>query len=652
MAEPLRLLIVEDSESGAALVETTLRRDELPVRSRRVADERCLRQALDDGPWDLVIAEHCVPELGALRVLEILDELGQEIPTIVVSGAIGEEAVARVMRAGARDCVLRQSLARLPSAVRRELAGEPFDGERVEGATGHSRALEQLELSEERFTKAFFANPNPAIITTLADSTILEVNEGLCELAGLSREELIGRNGIELGLWDPEHADRMARLLEEEGAVRDLEVRAHGRGGAELDLLLSAVVVEMEGTRCVLNVAVDMTERNRLEARLFQAQRLESIGALAGGIAHDLNNVLTPILMAIKLLRKHPMHQRERVLGILESNARRGADLIRQLLTFARGTEGPRIPVSLETLVSEIAATVRDTFPRSIELEVRLDEDLWMVEGDPTQFHQVLLNLVLNARDAMESKGRLTIRARNQELDANASERHPNAQQGRYVVLEVTDTGPGIPDELRRKVFDPFFTTKKLGHGTGLGLFTVDSIVSTHGGFVEVARGSAGRGARLLVYLPVTGRRQRRTDERAALTSALDGNGELILIVDDEEAVREIAAGVLEASGYRTVPAADGLAAVSRFEERRAEVRAVVIDMVMPRMGGAETICTLRKLDPHLPIIAMSGIDSGSEAAAECAKADLVLSKPLTAEELLASLRKVLQDSERIREAL
>jgi len=529
------------------------------------------------------------------------------------------------------------------------------DGELVylEGAlfdiTERRRAQDVLERTEERFSKAFVSNPNPAVITTLSDGTILEVNEVLCEMSGLERDELIGQNGTALGLWNAEHARELRRRLEEHGSARGMELRARSRDGKPFDLLISAVVVEMAGEPCIVNVGVDITERKRLEAQLLRAQRLESIGTLAGGIAHDLNNVLTPILLAIKLLRRDRPKQRERVLSILETNARRGADLIRQLLTFARGAEGKRIPVELSPLVREVSTVARDTFPKAIDLSVRVDDDLWAVEGDPTQLHQVLLNLAVNARDALDGRGQIEITAANRTLDEQDLRGRPGRLPGRYVVLEVADSGPGIPHELREQVFDPFFTTKDPAHGTGLGLFTVETIATAHGGFVEVAsrtdRSSLAAdepaGARFRVYLPVAPRHEGEAVRRSVLPP-LEGRGELVLLADDEEAVREIAAGVLEASGYRTLLAADGRAALARFEERRNEVRVAVIDLMMPRMDGLETIRALRTAEPDLPIIAMSGVEGDGEPGEAPAGADRFLPKPLTAEELLGALRAVL----------
>lgn len=756
MGDPLRLLLVEESGDDAAQIEATLRWGGFAVESHRVTSLEALRRALREARWDVLVTNYELEGVDGLEVLALAGEEDVELPVILVSERIGEEAAVEAMRAGARDYVDKSSLARLAPAVRRELeeavsrrqrriaeakyavlfrsspnptlltaaedgrflelneaferiSGYPRqevlgkttvelgfwshgssrdrfrralledgsirdmelqvehkDGRLldtlvsaemvelpeglgilsvVEDITERKRARRALERSEERFSKAFFANPNPAVITTLSDDTILEVNECLCEMTGYRREELLGQSGVALGLWGQEDAVRVGRHLRDRESVRDMEVRSRGRDGTTYELLVSAVTVEMAGEPCVLNVGVDITERNRLQAQLLRAQRLESVGTLAGGIAHDLNNVLTPILMAIKLLRQDRAEERDEILDVLESNARRGADLIRQLLGFARGAGRRRIQVDCERLVLELGGIVRDTFPKSVELELSVEDDLWQVEGDPTQFHQALLNLAVNARDAMDGEGKLSIIARNREVDEGGDEVLRGMPPGRYVELRVADTGPGIPVALRHRVFDPFFTTKDPGHGTGLGLFSVERIVTAHGGFVEIADVREGQGALFVLYLPVTGRRSEETGRRQAVLPSLESDGELVLVVDDEEAVREIAAGVLEAAGYRTLAAADGQEARRLLEEHGSEVRAAVVDLVMPGVDGGATIEALRRLRPDLPVIAISGLDDRIQGTPPPG-ADLFLGKPFTAEELLAALRRLLRPIE------
>ena len=510
--------------------------------------------------------------------------------------------------------------------------------------TEESRARNALQVSEERFSNAFFANPNPAVITTLDDGKILEVNDVLCEMSGYRREDLVGRDGKMLGLWNEDHAREMARLLGERGSVRNLELEARSRSGEVHQLLISAVMVELGGETCVLNVANDVTESRNLEQQLLRAQRLESIGTLAGGIAHDLNNVLTPILMGIKLLRREVPEGAERILSILESNTRRGSELIRQILAFARGVEGERIEVQLRQLVGEVAATVRDTFPKSITLSVVCEGEPWPVMGDPTQLHQVLLNLALNARDAMEEKGTLTLRVLNRELEEGVVEGRPKARPGPWVVLEVEDTGVGMCPEVQEKIFDPFFTTKPRARGTGLGLFSVDAIVTSHEGFI-VVDSAPGCGTRVRVFLPARGE-GRLEDRGREPRLAARGEGRGVLVVDDEGAVREIITGVLEASGYRTFVAADGVEALDRFKERRAEIDAVLLDMMMPRMDGFETIAVLRRVDPDIPIVCISGMAARRDPRRPPPGTQKLLRKPISPEALLSALEEVTASAE------
>lgn len=688
MAETLRLVIVEDSDDGRS-IEKALQREGFVVRSSRVEDLDNLRQDLGlerSLRWVSVVrremeetpprgaeakyaaAFRASPNALALTALEDGRFLEANEALCQVTGYCRQDVVGHTaLELGfwpdeaTRERFIRElrdkgSVRDFELAVRRkdgrildmmmsaeivELSEERAVLSIIEDVTERKRACRALELSEQRFSKIFFANPNPALITTLTDGKILEVNETACQMSGFGRDELIGRHGIDLGLWDEAHADRVQRLLEKHGAARDLELQARGRDGAVHDLLVSTVVVEMAGEPCVLNVAVDMTERNRLQAQLLRAQRLETLGTLAGSLAHDLNNVLTPILAATKLLRNKRPDQLERVAGILESNAHRGADLIRQLLSFTRGSDGKRVPVRLDSLVREIGSLVEDTFPKAIRLEVHVDPDLWTVEGDPTQFQQVLLNLAVNARDAMDGAGTLSIGVRNRELVEGDGKIFRGLPPGRYVELEVADTGPGIPEELRPQIFDPFFSTKEPGHGTGLGLFTVERIVTAHGGFVDLGAASEEGGTRFRVYLP-TERAGEGKGGRSLLPALPRGHGELVLIIDDEEAIRELAAGVLRASGYRTLLAADGCSGLSRFEEHRPDVCVVLIDIRIPGTDGVQTIRALRRLDPDVRIVALEGIGGRFQHSGCPPGADLCLRKPLTAQDLLEGLSRAL----------
>ena len=388
----------------------------------------------------------------------------------------------------------------------------------------------------------------------------------------------------------------------------------------------------------------DLTEQKKMEEQYLRAQRMESIGTLAGGIAHDLNNVLAPIMMSIELLKLESGmdSRRSRILDTILASSRRGADLVRQVLSFARGVDGQRVAIRLPHLVHELEGILSSTFPRNIRIIEEVPADLWPVVGDPTQLHQVLLNLSVNARDAMPHGGTLTLAAANAVIDAQYAGMGAEVKAGKHVVLQVTDTGPGIPPEMRARIFEPFFTTKELGKGTGLGLATVHTIVKSHDGFMNV-ESEMGRGAIFRVYLPADPALQPTEDAVAAPPDLPRGHGELVLVVDDEFPILEITRQTLEAFGYRVLTAGDGVEAVALYAKQPAEVALVLTDMMMPVMDGAATIQVLQRINSAVRIIAASGVSSGDTvAAAASAGVKHFLLKPYTAETLLKLVREVL----------
>lgn len=387
----------------------------------------------------------------------------------------------------------------------------------------------------------------------------------------------------------------------------------------------------------------DITEKKQLEAQFFRTQRLESIGTLASGIAHDLNNVLTPILAAAQYLRlRFPSsdERHQQMLKMLEVNTKRGADLVQQVLSFARGVEGRRALMQVEQLLIEIEQIVKRTFPKLIEVHTEIPSTkLWLVSADSTQLHQVMMNLCVNARDAMPNGGTLTISAENLVIDRTFAQMHPDAEVGSYVVITIADTGSGIAPELLDRIFDPFFTTKDIGKGTGLGLATVVGIVKGHQGFVSVTS-EVGQGSRFQVFLPAV---EGLMELQPEIRECPQGQGELILVVDDEIAVQEITRTVLEDHNYRTIVASDGYEAIARYAEHQSEVQLVIMDIMMPSMGGLTAIRTLRQLNPDVKIIATSGLMASSQLSEISESAvDVFLAKPYNTYDLLTTIRQVL----------
>ncbi|MEH2275896.1 MAG: response regulator [Nostoc sp.] len=507
-------------------------------------------------------------------------------------------------------------------------------------------ALRDRKLAEEKIREqaALLDVTTDAICVRDLNNQIIFWNKGAETLFGWQATEARGKNASELLFDEPSP--------EIEAAV--LQVISKGKWQGELTKLTkmgkeilvasrwSLVCDEQGKPKSILTVDTDITEKKLLEAQLFRAQRLESIGTLASGIAHDLNNILTPILAGAQLLPlKFPnIDERTRhLLEILEINAKRGADLVKQVLSFARGVEGKHITLQLRHLIVEVAKILKETFPKSIEVSTDVPQDLWMVSGDSTQLHQVLMNLCVNARDAMPNSGILSISAENLLIDENYARMNLEAKEGPYTVITVFDTGVGISREILDRIFEPFFTTKDVGQGTGLGLSTVLGIIKSHGGFVNVYS-EPGNGTSFKVYLPaVEGMETLSLEELPPQT----GHGELILVVDDEVAIQEITRTSLEAHNYKTLIASDGMEAIALYAQNRDKISAVLMDIMLPSLDGLTAIRTLLKINPQVRIIASSGLTSDNKLSAVAAiGVNTFLSKPYTVNELLFSLQKVL----------
>jgi nitrogen-specific signal transduction histidine kinase/CheY-like chemotaxis protein len=400
---------------------------------------------------------------------------------------------------------------------------------------------------------------------------------------------------------------------------------------------------EASQPKSILTVNTDITEKKQLEAQFLRAQRLESLGTLASGIAHDLNNILTPILAIAPLLPLNlpPLSERsQQLLKMLDENAKRGAELVKQILTFARGLDGERAPVQVKHLLRELEQVIRSTFPKSITIRRHIaTQDLWLVSANATQLHQVFMNFCVNARDAMPEGGILTISAENRVIDQIYTQMNLEAKEGSYVVITFTDTGIGIVLENIDRIFEPFFTTKGVGEGTGLGLSTVLGIIKNHGGFVAVSS-EVGQGTEFQVFLPAIA----GTEPPVARVQELPmGQGELLLIVDDEVNICETLKITLENQNYRVLTAKDGIEAIATCAKHREDIKVVLMDMMMPSMDGSAAIHALQMLNSQIKIIACSGLTVRDPALEVGVKA--FLAKPFSADVLLNTLHRVLREA-------
>ncbi|HMM78408.1 MAG TPA: PAS domain S-box protein [Pyrinomonadaceae bacterium] len=487
-----------------------------------------------------------------------------------------------------------------------------------------------------------------AVIVCDLNYDILFWNRGAEKIYGLSVEEVLGRSIVDVLLGG--NVQELETIRAEFEPLEKLNhvAKRKAKDGRQLtiDARWTLVRNELGQPDYILITQTDISQQKQAEDHLLRVQRMESIGTLAGGIAHDLNNTLSPVLMGVEMLEgSEPLSGEGRKwLALIRDNAERAADLVRQVLTFARGSEGNVVPMQLRHVAKELIQVLRETLPKSIVLKQQVAPDLWMIKADPTQMHQVLMNLCLNASDAMPDGGTLAISLTNEMIDDGYHHMNPEIVPGRYILVEVEDTGHGMSNETIERIFDPFFTTKEIGKGTGLGLSTVLNIVEGHGGILSV-KSSVGRGTKFSIFLPAIALQEPSAVSDEGHTSS-DGDGRLILIVDDEADVREIIRAALEKAGYRTLEAPDGADGLATFADHKDEIAAVITDASMPLLDGVVLSRAIRKIAPATKIIAMSGLLSSSQISQlEAAGVDAFLTKPFTAKKLLACLAVLLPES-------
>ncbi len=513
----------------------------------------------------------------------------------------------------------------------------------AEDITEHRLAI--LRIKEQA---ALIDKTQDAIIVKDLDGVVIFWNASAERIYGWTRDEITGKRADSILFKEKLQMKEAQEILLKKGEWIG-ELRQQNKDGSEvlIEGRWTLLKDEKGNPKSILAVNTDITERKKIEAQFLRVQRLESIGTLAGGIAHDLNNVLSPIIMGLDLIRQNeefPEHL-YLILDSMARSARRGTDLVKQVLSFARGLEVRKITLQLEHVVREVESIIENTFPKNISFGYTPSRNLALISGDPTQLHQVILNLCLNARDAMEQGGHLHISTRNVTLSKQNLDSYPECQPGPYVCLEVRDEGVGMTPEIKEKLFEPFFTTKETGKGTGLGLPTVLGIVRSHSGFITVYS-EPGQGTAFHVYLPA----KQEVDEVEAFVAHTgplpEGNGECILVVDDEEAILNVTKDTLETFGYTVFLAGNGAEAVKLFSLHRDKIDLVLTDMMMPVMDGPELVMALQQINPDVKVVACSGLEASRMLSrASGAGVSVFLTKPFTAESLLTTVHEALHFS-------
>ena len=608
-----------------------------------------------------VLVNHLFCQMKGMKAGEFLGKTPQEVAAAEEAkqgpmgpatkyAATGAEHHERILQTGksiemVEEYVNADGSKRLLHAMKWPVFGP--DG-KIIGTQGIQLDITELKWAEEhvREQAALLDKAQDAILVLDLNDRIVFWNKSAERIYGWSAAEAIGKNPVDLflgGAVSPRHAEVIKAVKERGEWSGELqEITKHGET-VTVQGRCNVICDEQGRPKSKLIINADITEKKKLEAQFLRAQRMESLGTLAGGIAHDLNNVLTPLLVSVQVLKQNITDaDRQRLLEALETNVQRGASLVKQVLAFGRGVAGERASIHPKHIASEIRQIVRETFPKSIVFDLHSDNDLWTIIGDPTQLQQVLLNLCVNARDAMPDGGKLSIRMENTVLDEAYAGMNPEARTGPYVLIKVADTGTGIPKEIQDKIFDPFFTTKEPGKGTGLGLSTTLGIVKSHGGFIN-CYSEPGKGSTFKVYIPANTTLAEMENAVAGEARLPRGHNELVLVVDDEEPIRELAQKVLERFGYRVLLAADGTEAVSLYQPRRNEIDVVITDMVMPVMDGLATIAALKAVNPEIKIVGSSGLAlDGYEVEATKAGVRYFIPKPYTAETMLHTLHEVL----------
>lgn len=506
--------------------------------------------------------------------------------------------------------------------------------------------ITERKLGEERIRQqaSLLDRAQDAILVCDLNHQILFWNKGAEHMYGWTVTDVLGRNISDmLHDGDKSFATAANSALQESDEWK-LETKQNSKSGEKLFVVSRWSLVRNEKGQpdYILITNTDVTDQKLAEQHLLRAQRLESIGTLAGGIAHDLNNILSPIMMSVEMLRlSEADDETKRWLDIIRENTERGADLIKQVLTFARGMSGERVTVQIKHLVKDLIRVLKETLPKSIDVKFDIEPELWTISADPTQIHQVMMNVCINARDSMPSGGTLSIVAKNVTIDENYARMNIDAEPGHFVMLVISDTGSGMSQDVLRRIFDPFFTTKEIGKGTGLGLSTTLTIVKSHGGFINVYS-EPTKGSKFSIYFP-TSDTQTSGDIATRESKLPGGKNELILVVDDEENIRTITEATLTRFGYRVMVAVDGTDALAAYAQHGKEISVVVTDMAMPYMDGTSLVRALKKINPEVEIIAMSGLlSAGQTAELRSQNINAFLTKPFTAEALLLELAKII----------
>jgi PAS domain S-box-containing protein len=645
MSDILRMLLVDDNPNDWSLVRRELSQGFPDLVMEVITEVESFTQALEAGDFDLVMTDSQLSWSDGLAILREVKARWPGCPVIMLTASDSDEILVESLKAGLDDYVVKSA---------NHLVGLPI---MINGALRRAELSHHLRALKTRYQQLVDRLPLGLCRSTVEGEWV-EINPAALRLLGLTSLEQATAQRLPEYYADPADYERWQQQVLEQGQVTNARVRLRRTDGSIIWVDLHATLVrdERDQPRFMDIILEDLTERQQaevtlsrwqeqtrqLEAQLLQAQKLESLGTLVGGIAHDFNNMLTGILGFTQLLL-HDVEPGGKVyegLQRIELFSEHAANMVKQLLAFSRQEVGQKRALSLHSFLKEIRKLLERMIPENIEIELELASENFTVEADPTQLQQVLMNLAVNARDAMPEGGWFSIGTARVELDEAFCQAHLDIHPGSYVRVSVSDTGVGIPPEIHSRIFDPFFTTKETGKGTGLGLSVVYGIVKNHGGTIEV-KSRAGGGTTFHIYWPLV---EKAVEVVAPAPAQVRGGRETVLLVEDEPTVLELGRTALEHFGYRVLTASDGLEGVAVYQRHREEIALVILDVVMPKLGGRETLRELKRIMPDVRVLLATGYGSSGASVGGLLQEGVcgLVRKPFQIRELAQAVRTAL----------
>jgi PAS domain S-box-containing protein len=638
MSEILNILVVEDSNADFLMVERHLKQHGLSVHCSRVDTLKGLKEAIGDAEWDLVLSDYNIPQLLFPEILNFLQGALPDLPVIMVTGTVGEEKAVEFLKLGVFDFVLKGSLARLVPAIERTLTAVAERKAKLE-------TEQALQNSEAHFRSIFNRSPVAIGIGKLTSGLFVDANDAMLQLYGYERHEMVGRTTDELKLYvRPDERMEIIRLVREFGHLLNREVQVRRKTGEILIVLYSAELIELRDGPLLQVMLTDITERKKLEDQIRQSHKMYAVGQLAGGVAHDFNNILSAIYgysYLILGLAKENEPVKKYVNEILKASAR-AAELTGTLLTFSKKQAVTLVEIDLRKVLQENEAFLRRLIREDIELEILCAEESQSVLADRGQIEQVIMNLVANARDAMPNGGTITIDLAAVIMDRKFIALNEFGTAGPYVRISVSDNGVGIDKDTQRHIFEPFFTTKEQGKGTGLGLSMAYGIVKKHDGFIDVDS-VPGTGTTFTIYLPRVSPTIQTGNSVPGEVTEVPGGSETILVCEDDPIVLKLTTEVLTLYGYRVMEAVDGQDAMEKYVENREQIDLIILDAIMPKMNGRKVFQEMRSMCPDLKVVITSGY-GGDVFTDGCGLDDnsTYIQKPYSPDDLVATIREML----------